>query len=168
VRLLADRGSFTNRSDAQGSPAPAELGGGAGAPSRHRLEHPDGRTTAFPSKVTSMDISAWEVIGMETAGGGGYGRPTERDLDAVLADVLDGKVSEAEALAVYGVVVRLAEGTIDPAATAELRARFAAGEIDHRPRFRSGRSYVHRQELDFHVDRKGSTPPRHAASRCFR
>jgi N-methylhydantoinase B len=127
VRFLTDRGSFTNRSDAQRSPAPGVLGGGAGAPSRHHLKHPDGRTTALPSKVTSMDISAEDVIVMETAGGGGYGRPTERDPDAVLADVLDGKISEAEALAVYGVIVQLAEGTIDAAATVRQRVSIAAG-----------------------------------------
>jgi N-methylhydantoinase B len=74
-----------------------------------------------------MDISAEDVIVMETAGGGGYGRPTERDPDAVLADVLDGKISEAEALAVYGVIVQLAEGTIDAAATVRQRVSIAAG-----------------------------------------
>jgi N-methylhydantoinase B len=138
VRFLPDTGALTNRSDAQRSPAPGVLGGGAGAPSRHHLEHPDGRTTALPSKVTSMDINAGEVIVMETAGGGGYGRPTERDPDAVLADVLDGRVSEADALAVYGVVVRLAEGTIDAAATARQRASIAAGWVNPGDGGRSG------------------------------
>jgi N-methylhydantoinase B len=127
VRFLTGRGSFTNRSDAQKTSAPGVLGAGPGAPSRHRLEHPDGRVTTLPSKVTSMEIAAGDVIVMETAGGGGYGRPIERDPDAVLADVLDGKISEAEALATYGVGVRLAEGRIDAAATAKQRARLAAG-----------------------------------------
>jgi N-methylhydantoinase B/oxoprolinase/acetone carboxylase alpha subunit len=130
VRILAEGGSFTNRSDAQRSPAPGVLGGGAGAPSRHGLAHADGRATALPSKVTSMDIGAGDVIVMETAGGGGHGPPIERDPDAVLADVLDGKVSEAEAFSVYGVVVRSAEGIVDAAATAELRARRAGGQPD--------------------------------------
>ena len=44
---------------------------------------------------------------METAGGGGYGSPSARDSGAVLADVLDGKVSTAAARATYG-------ATIDP------------------------------------------------------
>jgi N-methylhydantoinase B len=56
--------------------------------------------------------------------------PIERDPDAVLADVLAGKVSEAEAFSVYGVVVRSAEGIVDAAATAELRARRAGGQPD--------------------------------------
>jgi hypothetical protein len=33
-------------------------------------------------------------------------------------------------LAAYGVIVRLAEGAVDAAATAELRARLAAGRLD--------------------------------------
>ncbi|MDR5699037.1 hydantoinase B/oxoprolinase family protein [Agromyces aerolatus] len=40
-----------------------------------------------------------------TAGGGGYGDPLDRPLDAVAADVLDGYVSPDAAAAVYGVVV---------------------------------------------------------------
>ncbi|HET6521855.1 MAG TPA: hydantoinase B/oxoprolinase family protein, partial [Geminicoccaceae bacterium] len=123
VRFLSGRGAFTNRSDAQKSPAPGVLGAGPGAPSRHRLEHPDGRTTVLPSKVTSLDIAAGDVIVMETAGGGGYGRPTERDPDAVLADVLDGRISEAEARDLYGVAIDRARGAVDAAATATLRAR---------------------------------------------
>lgn len=38
-----------------------------------------------------------------TAGGGGYGDPLERELDAVVADVVEGYVSEQRARDVYGV-----------------------------------------------------------------
>jgi N-methylhydantoinase B len=43
---------------------------------------------------------------MALAGGGGFWSPRERDPQAVLRDVIDGKVSIAAAANEYGVVVR--------------------------------------------------------------
>jgi N-methylhydantoinase B len=59
------------------------------------------------------------TLSVQTAGGGGYGDPFERDPAAVLADVLDGLVSVEQARAAYGVAI--VDGQIDPATTAELR-----------------------------------------------
>lgn len=44
-----------------------------------------------------------DVVMMDAAGGGGYGRPEKRDRDAVLRDVRDGKVSAEAAREEYGV-----------------------------------------------------------------
>ncbi|MFQ5418922.1 MAG: hydantoinase B/oxoprolinase family protein, partial [Anaerolineae bacterium] len=46
-----------------------------------------------------------DVVTMDAAGGGGYGRPSERDREAVLRDVRDGKVSVEAAREAYGVEV---------------------------------------------------------------
>jgi N-methylhydantoinase B len=62
-----------------------------------------------------------ESFTMETQGGGGWGRPEERDPEAVLEDVRDGKVTAEHAREAYGVVVD--DGEIDRAATASLRAK---------------------------------------------
>ena len=107
VRYLSGEGSFTNRSDGQKFPPPGVLGGAAGGTSRQRLVRADGRVEKLPSKATNLTIAAGDLVCMETAGGGGYGSPSGRDSDAVLADVLDGKVSIAAARATYG-------ATIDP------------------------------------------------------
>lgn len=107
VRYLSGEGSFTNRSDGQKFPPPGVLGGAAGGTSRQRLVRADGRVEKLPSKATNLTIAAGDLVCMETAGGGGYGPPSARDHDAVLADVLDGKVSIAAARATYG-------ATIDP------------------------------------------------------
>lgn len=107
VRYLSGEGSFTNRSDGQKFPPPGVLGGAAGGTSRQRLVRADGRVEKLPSKATNLTIAAGDLVCMETAGGGGYGPPSARDPDAVLADVLDGKVSIAAARATYG-------ATIDP------------------------------------------------------
>jgi len=79
------------------------FGGGAGAPSRY-LVNPDGAATEKPSKTT-LYLSANDVVSYRTPGGGGFGDPRLRDPEAVLADVLDGKISAERARDVYGVIV---------------------------------------------------------------
>ncbi len=69
-----------------------------------------------------MTIAVGDLVCMETAGGGGYGPPTAREPDAVLADVLDGKVSVAAARAAYGAAIDPAHGVINLAETDSLRA----------------------------------------------
>ena len=56
---------------------------------------------------------------MESAGGGGYGPPLERDPAKVAEDVRQGFVTEEKALAVYGVVLR--DGVVDADETAKKR-----------------------------------------------
>ncbi|MCZ6586990.1 MAG: hydantoinase B/oxoprolinase family protein, partial [Alphaproteobacteria bacterium] len=55
------------------------------------------------------------------AGGGGYGKPFERDPESVRDDVVDGYVSRAAALADYGVALT-DELEIDWNETKRLRA----------------------------------------------
>ncbi len=121
VRYLHGEGYFTNRSDAQKVPPPGVLGGRAGLPSRHGLLRADGPAVALPSKVTNLTIGAGDLIRMETAGGGGWGPPAERDPGEVLQDVLDGKVSVAQARETYRVAVDVEQGRIDVETTAALR-----------------------------------------------
>src|SRR5207253_535585 len=69
-------------------------GGGPGARARAFIVRRDGAREELPSKkmiVLHPGDQLWEYI----AGGGGYGDPLERDPAAVLADVLDGKLSAA-------------------------------------------------------------------------
>jgi N-methylhydantoinase B/oxoprolinase/acetone carboxylase alpha subunit len=61
----------------------------------------------------------------ESTGGGGYGSPLERDVAAVLDDVLDEYVSLHAAHDVYGVVIDPQSMQVDQAATAALRASLA-------------------------------------------
>lgn len=105
VRYLSGAGSFTNRSDGQKFAPPGVLGGAAGGTSRQRLVRADGSVEKLPSKATNLNIGAGDLICMETAGGGGYGPPAARDPDAVLADVLDGKISATAARATYGAAI---------------------------------------------------------------
>jgi N-methylhydantoinase B len=71
----------------------------------------------------TVRVQPGQVLHVQSAGGGGYGDPRERDPQAVLADVLDGYVSPERARADYGVVVDVTQRTIDWAATRALRGR---------------------------------------------
>jgi len=64
------------------------------------------------------------VILVTACGGGGWGPPWERDAEAVVFDVQQGKVSMPSAADDYGVVIR--DGAVDETATAARRARLAA------------------------------------------
>jgi N-methylhydantoinase B len=69
---------------------------------------------------TTLELEAGDTISYRTCGGGGYGRPSERDPERVLRDVLEGKVSAERAREVYGVAIE--SERVDEAATAVLRA----------------------------------------------
>jgi N-methylhydantoinase B len=75
-----------------------------------------------PGKVTNHRIVAGDVVVMQSAGGGGYGDPTERDPERVREDVEAGYISSQRARDLYGVVLR-EKGTVDPLATRRLRER---------------------------------------------
>ena len=59
----------------------------------------------LPSKFQGIQLRPGERIVIETAGGGGWGPPKERDPARVLEDVTNGFISMEKALAVYGVLI---------------------------------------------------------------
>ena len=105
---------------------PWGLFGGDPGVSAEFVRNPDGDATPLGSKSTT-DLAPDDVVSLRTPGGGGYGDPTERDPERVLADVRDEKVSPAAAREAYGVVIT--DGDLDREATAERRAAMA-GERD--------------------------------------
>jgi N-methylhydantoinase B len=92
-----------------------------------------GTQTSLPSKIV-VPLSEGATLDISTAGGAGYGDPLERTTDAVLNDVLDGRVTFESAQAIYGVVLTEDSETlaVDCAATTRLRAsmREERGPID--------------------------------------
>jgi N-methylhydantoinase B len=65
-----------------------------------------------------------EVIKLWSGGGGGYGDPLVRDPELVVHDAAAGLVSSQRAHDIYGVVLQ--DGTVDTAATADLRSELTA------------------------------------------
>jgi len=100
--------------------SPWGLFGGRAAPRwETEVRRADGGIEAIPSKAR-ITLEAGDVLRVLTGGGGGYGDPYERPAGAVLADVLDGKVSVAAAQDSYGVAI---DGhAVDDASTSRLRA----------------------------------------------
>lgn len=77
--------------------APWGLAGGLeGRANAGELRYPDGRVEAI-AKVTGLPAPKGSTFVIRCGGGGGYGDPAERDPQAVLDDVADGYVTEAEA-----------------------------------------------------------------------
>ena len=58
---------------------------------------------------------------IETAGGAGFGPAHERDPEAVLRDVREGKVTRDRARETYGVAIKRGEWAVDLAETRRLR-----------------------------------------------
>ena len=103
--------SLIVRSDRSAHPPYGLAGGRPGTLSTNLLLRPDGSRVELPSMV-STTIGDGDVYAHRMAGGGGWGDPLEREPERVAADVADGKVSAAAALADYGVVVG-EDGTLD-------------------------------------------------------
>jgi len=100
-------------------------GGKPGMPSRNYMRSPGEAEFRLVDPVRVLS-AADTSLRVETAGGGGWGSPLERDPECVLADVLDSFVSLISARDDYGVVIDPDAMTIDVAATAAERERLRA------------------------------------------
>ena len=99
--------------------ARGEIGGRPGSVGRFLL-HPDTeRERSLDAAFSELTLARGDVIGLETADGGGYGPPHARRPDRVFCDVLEGRVSARAARTEYG--VEIDGGSIDEVATAVLR-----------------------------------------------
>lgn len=97
-------------------------GGEAGRRSRCFFKI-DEAVELLPGKVTRV-VPPLGTVALETAGGGGFGDPLERDPERVREDVLDGLVSPEGATDNYGVVFKPGEKlAVDYIATRSFRER---------------------------------------------
>ena len=87
------------------------FGGQPGAPASVRRNPGQVNEEAVTPKSRPFQVREGEVIAVQTAGAGGYGDPTERDVERVRADVGDGLLSEETATKEYGVECHLPSPT---------------------------------------------------------
>ena len=80
-------------------------GGGSGRGSKYYKKHVGGSTEILPSKFQGIQLNPGERIVIETAGGGGWGPPEERDPKHVVEDVINGFISKEKAREVYNVSI---------------------------------------------------------------
>ncbi len=90
------------RSDSHLFGGPGVFGGSDGGLARLIRNNGTTREEIQPSKIAHVIIAKGESIRLETAGGGGYGPPSERDLEHLARDIRGGKVSRAAAERDYG------------------------------------------------------------------
>jgi N-methylhydantoinase B len=124
--VLADTAMLAVRIDSVVNPPWGTAGGKSGG-SGHAVVN--GEQTLKPLSDGNI-LHRGDILRLSTGGGGGYGHPYDRPAEQVLLDVLDGFVSEASALADYGVVIR--NETVDIAATIALRSDRPETKAFHR------------------------------------
>src|SRR5579883_1360883 len=95
VFLFGERGRFAPQGVVGGQPA-----------ARTRFTYPDGGSPPMASKMVGLSIKRGERVRLETPGGGGYGDPRQRAVEAVQRDVRLGYVTAEAAKRDYGVVLR--------------------------------------------------------------
>jgi N-methylhydantoinase B len=98
------------------------MGGEGGGCVGSRIIAPDGEEIPLPSKTTREVASESRII-LQTAGGGGYGRPFDRSPEKVLEDVKQGFIGLARAESSYGVVIDNQTMMVDQPATEEMRSK---------------------------------------------
>ena len=102
-------------------------GGKAGKPFVVTIDPAGADERRLGGLVDGAAVRAGEIVRVETTGGGGWGDPLEREVDLVVRDVLQGKISTQAAREDYGVVLAgtgSASGvSADANATAALRDR---------------------------------------------
>src|SRR6202043_1736552 len=95
--------------------------------------------------VDGEPVLKGQVVRVVTTGGGGWGDPLQRELELVLRDLIEGRVSLASAEADYGVVFEEAGAAehhvIDQAATQRRRAEMAKAQNTPLPMIDRGEGY---------------------------
>jgi N-methylhydantoinase B len=76
-------------------------------------------------KINHLPLPCGLVVSARTGGGGGYGPPWKRQVEAVVSDVADGYVSQTGAQNDYGLRFEKDGEDADPEATAAARANMA-------------------------------------------
>ncbi|MBI3964608.1 MAG: hydantoinase B/oxoprolinase family protein, partial [Chloroflexi bacterium] len=125
IRILSDGATLATRMDNARFPAWGVNGGRAGRRGRITVNPGSSDEREIESLRDGNKLREGDLLRVETAGGGGWGDPLERDPWLVASDVANGFVSEKAALADYGLVIDPVSLAIDEAATAAERRRQA-------------------------------------------
>lgn len=118
---------FSAHSDRHRIPPWGLVGGHPGGCGRFLLNPDTPAEKTIRSKISGLLVEEGETISAQTAGGGGFGSPLDRNPGLVAQDYLNGKVSLQKARTVYGVALTH-EGQVDLIATQTLRERLRAGQ----------------------------------------
>lgn len=121
---LADGVQVALSGERQHVAAPGLGGGGKGATGAFVVNPGRPGERRLPSVVWDLTLNRGDAVSIRTPGAGGWGDPRSRAVEAVLRDLREGRVSPEAARELYGVAV--ADGVVDEAETARMRAGAAA------------------------------------------
>lgn len=130
LRALDSGASLSVLADKCVIPPYGVASGRGGAANRFVVER-NGATiepSPMPGKVGGYALAQGDVVRIETAGGGGYGDPLDRDPDRVRHDVAQQYLSAGQARQRYGVALG-AGGAADAAATRSERERIRSSRV---------------------------------------
>jgi N-methylhydantoinase B len=123
---LADA-RFSIRSAKHVIPPNGMAGGGTGRPGDIWINPDSADAKRLPARYADYPLKAGDVFRLDTPGGGGYGDPTSRSPEMVLADVREGFVSAEAAAHDYGVVLTADGQAVDEKATKARRVMLREG-----------------------------------------
>jgi N-methylhydantoinase B len=128
--LLADEGTLNLRSDRRDHLPAGSVGGLPGSPSITFLQESGSERLLPVMPMETIRVSKGAKLVHIAAGGGGYGDPLTRDPQAVLLDVLDGRITADFARDVYGVALAGDSRALDQDGTARLRTQGTGAKAD--------------------------------------
>jgi N-methylhydantoinase B len=103
IRALVPNTVFSVRSDSHTVGIPTGVfGGEPGARARLIQNFGTPQAQVLYSKVARIEMAPGDSMRIETPGGGGYGPPAERSLQALACDLQDGRITREHAEAAYG------------------------------------------------------------------
>ena len=102
-RVLGHTATATVCCERTKSPPFGLFGGRSGSPTSVHLVDPDGGKTPLNSKGPAFLVPSDHSVLYNVAGSGGYGDPAKRDVGKLRDDIINGYVSEEQAVQQYGV-----------------------------------------------------------------
>jgi N-methylhydantoinase B len=130
VRILGEAASLSVLSEKNLIPPYGVMGAGNGAANSFTVVR-DGEVinpSDVPGKVSGFHLKQGDIVREETAGGGGYGDPTNRDPGLVVRDVDQGYLNSEQAASRYGVIIN-GDGALNEKKTLEARAQIRQARI---------------------------------------
>lgn len=120
-RILQDT-SFGSHGDRQKFPPWGLYGGKDGSTGRFVINpETEDEIVLKSGKSSEIELKKGDILSAQTPGSGGFGDPFERDVNMVLEDVLNQKVSFKNAKDMYGVLIDIDKKQVDLEATQEIR-----------------------------------------------
>jgi N-methylhydantoinase B len=136
IEWLGEDAVLANRLDGAVNPPWGVAGGKCGGKGRVVLNLGCAGERILPPIGDGTRVRRGDVIRIETAGGGGFGHPFDREVERVQTDVLGGFISVDAARDEYGVVLGDGGRTIEVAKTERLRRDRFPTKLFHRGEYR--------------------------------